>query len=405
MTTRRSPTWARPRPTWTTCWPCSTTPSSSTPVIPAGCYGRWPRRGAGPSGGRREPLDRCGGRPGTARRPGGHRRLGQRHRGCARPPRRRPGRRARLAHVGAASVGRPGRRAARREHGRPSPAGGHAASRGRPSRDERRGGQSRGFACGRGGRPGHPGADRTAGAPAGGPVDHADPVAARRPRAGRGHDHRRRARRCRRQPGRRGCGLPPGYRRVRQRGQAAGRGDHRERPAGGRVRPAVRAGRPLDGRLPRAHGRYRRRRARACPTTWPRPARCSRSPRAVRPSSRSDDFYRDRPTSTDAPTTAADPARIRGGGIPGRPSVARIRAALRPSDGSELYDIAASRAAGALDDIAAARGIISSRPDLPGRSPLARFAAATAFGDFTAAYAGIGRGVDPGAVRAGEMPF
>ena len=89
----------------------------------------------------------------------------------------------------------------------------------------------------------------------------------------------------------------------------------------------------------------------------------------------------------------------------GRPLAGSGPATVRPSDGSELYDIAASRAAGALDDIASARGIVSSRPELPGLSPLARFAAATAFGDFTAAYAGIGRGVDPGAVRAGEMPF
>jgi glucose/mannose-6-phosphate isomerase len=125
-------------------------------------------------------------------------------------------------------------------------------------------------------------------------------------------------------------------------------------------------------------------------------------------SATSDDFYRDR---------AEVPARrrrllilpeygvlsAREEGPPGRLTAGP--ALVRPSDGSELFDIAASRAAGMLDDIASARGITSSRPELPGRSPLARFAAATAFGDFTAAYTGIGRGVDPGAVRAGEMPF
>ena len=57
-----------------------------------------------------------------------------------------------------------------------------------------------------------------------------------------------------------------------------------------------------------------------------------------------------------------------------------------------------------------ARGLVSSAPELPGLTPLARFAAATAFGDFTAAYAAIGRGIDPGSPRipgtprAGERP-
>lgn len=123
-------------------------------------------------------------------------------------------------------------------------------------------------------------------------------------------------------------------------------------------------------------------------------------------SSAADDFYRDR---IEVPTRRRRLLILPEYGVeelPGaRPSTGAGPVLMRPSDGSELYDIAASRAAGALDDIASARGIVSSRPELPGRSPLARFAAATAFGDFTAAYAGIGRGVDPGAMRAGEMPF
>jgi glucose/mannose-6-phosphate isomerase len=115
-----------------------------------------------------------------------------------------------------------------------------------------------------------------------------------------------------------------------------------------------------------------------------------------------DDFYRDR---SEVPTRRRRLLILPEYGVEESRSSAGPGLVSWPSDGSELYDLAASRAAGALDDIASARGIVSSRPELPGRSPLARFAAATAFGDFTAAYAGIGRGVDPGAVRAGEMPF
>ena len=75
------------------------------------------------------------------------------------------------------------------------------------------------------------------------------------------------------------------------------------------------------------------------------------------------------------------------------------------STGTDLHDLAATRAAGVLQDIATARGIATSTPELAGQTALARFAAATAFGDFLAAYAAIGRGVDPGAIRAGEIPF
>ena len=65
---------------------------------------------------------------------------------------------------------------------------------------------------------------------------------------------------------------------------------------------------------------------------------------------------------------------------------------------------AAQRAAVAIQDIASARGIVTSAVEVEVISTLARFAAATAFGDFTAAYAAIGRGVDPSAIRAGELP-
>ena len=78
------------------------------------------------------------------------------------------------------------------------------------------------------------------------------------------------------------------------------------------------------------------------------------------------------------------------------------REGMSPHD---LHELAAARAAGTLDDIASARGLVSSTPDLPGLTPLSRFAAATAFGDFVAAYAAIGRGIDPGASRDGERPY
>lgn len=72
--------------------------------------------------------------------------------------------------------------------------------------------------------------------------------------------------------------------------------------------------------------------------------------------------------------------------------------------GADLHELAAGRAAGALFDAAAARALVSSTLDVPGQRPLNRFATATLFGDFVAAYLAIGRGVDPAATRAGELP-
>ena len=72
--------------------------------------------------------------------------------------------------------------------------------------------------------------------------------------------------------------------------------------------------------------------------------------------------------------------------------------------GPDLHDLAAGRAAGVLYDIASARGLASSALDVPGRGSLARFAAATLFGDFVAAYVAIGRGLDPDAIQAGNLP-
>jgi glucose/mannose-6-phosphate isomerase len=69
-----------------------------------------------------------------------------------------------------------------------------------------------------------------------------------------------------------------------------------------------------------------------------------------------------------------------------------------------LGTLAGARAARALQDIAARAGVRWSTVDVPTGTALARFAAASAFGDFTAAYLGIGLGCDPGAVRPGELP-
>jgi glucose/mannose-6-phosphate isomerase len=81
------------------------------------------------------------------------------------------------------------------------------------------------------------------------------------------------------------------------------------------------------------------------------------------------------------------------------------RAAQVPSEADgPLGDLAAMRAARALREVAAQAGVRSSFVDVPMGTALARFAAATAFGDFTAAYLGIGLGHDPGAPRPGELP-
>jgi hypothetical protein len=62
----------------------------------------------------------------------------------------------------------------------------------------------------------------------------------------------------------------------------------------------------------------------------------------------------------------------------------------------QLDEVAARRAAGALHDLAGNLGLRSSTVDVPAGDPLARFAAAAAFGEFTAAYLALGLGLDPG---------
>ena len=63
----------------------------------------------------------------------------------------------------------------------------------------------------------------------------------------------------------------------------------------------------------------------------------------------------------------------------------------------QLDEKAARRAARALHELAANLGLRSSSVQVPNGDPLARFAAAAAFGEFTAAYLAFGLGLDPGA--------
>ena len=63
----------------------------------------------------------------------------------------------------------------------------------------------------------------------------------------------------------------------------------------------------------------------------------------------------------------------------------------------QLDEVAARKAAGALHELAANLGLRSSTVQVPNGDPLARFAAAAAFGEFTAAYLAFGLGLDPGA--------
>lgn len=62
----------------------------------------------------------------------------------------------------------------------------------------------------------------------------------------------------------------------------------------------------------------------------------------------------------------------------------------------QLDEVAASRAASALRRLADELGLRASSLDVPGESTLARFAAAAAIGEFTAAYLALGLGLDPG---------
>jgi hypothetical protein len=68
-----------------------------------------------------------------------------------------------------------------------------------------------------------------------------------------------------------------------------------------------------------------------------------------------------------------------------------------------LGEEAGRRAAAALAEVAAARGIGCSRIEVPDAAPLVRFAAASAVGDFAASFLALARGIDPSAPRLGEL--
>ena len=78
---------------------------------------------------------------------------------------------------------------------------------------------------------------------------------------------------------------------------------------------------------------------------------------------------------------------------------------LGPRSGAQIQldEVAARRAAAALHRLAGELGLRSSSVDVPPGAPLVRFAAAAAFGDFTAAYLALGLGLDPGASTPAEL--
>lgn len=99
------------------------------------------------------------------------------------------------------------------------------------------------------------------------------------------------------------------------------------------------------------------------------------------------------------------------------PQVRRARLLVIGDDGSaddpelgnrsgaqiQLDEVAARRAAAALHTVARELGLRSSTVDVPHGPPLARFGAAAAFGEFTAAYLAFGLGLDPGSRTPAEL--
>jgi hypothetical protein len=109
------------------------------------------------------------------------------------------------------------------------------------------------------------------------------------------------------------------------------------------------------------------------------------------------DFFRDR--IADAPT------RPRLLTIGDEPDPEQPGPGERPASWQHVdpTDLVARRAADALHAIASQRGLRSSSVDVPLGPPLVRFGAASAFGDFTAAYLALGMGIDPSPPRPGEL--
>jgi hypothetical protein len=109
-----------------------------------------------------------------------------------------------------------------------------------------------------------------------------------------------------------------------------------------------------------------------------------------------DDLFRDRLEEPAPPR-----ARLLVIGDDGDPSDPALGA--RSDAQVQLDEVAARRAAAALRRLADELGIRTSGVDVPDGPPLARFAAAAAFGEFTAAYLALGLGLDPGAPRPAEL--
>jgi hypothetical protein len=117
--------------------------------------------------------------------------------------------------------------------------------------------------------------------------------------------------------------------------------------------------------------------------------------RGAGPAGAGEDFFRDR-GDEDAPRRA----RLLVIGDDGAPDAPELGA--RSGAQIQLDEVAARRAASALHRLASELGLRSSSVDVPQGAPLSRFAAASAFGEFTAAYLGLGLGLDPGAPGPAE---
>lgn len=115
----------------------------------------------------------------------------------------------------------------------------------------------------------------------------------------------------------------------------------------------------------------------------------------------SDDFFRDR--LEDAEVSRSRLVVIGDDGDAYDPALGDPALGERSGAQVQLDEVAARRAASALHRLAGELGLRSSTVDVPQGPALARFAAASAFGDFTAAYLGFGLGLDPGAPRPAEL--
>ena len=197
----------------------------------------------------------------------------------------------------------------------------------------------------------------------------------------------------RRRAGRDGRALPAERRAVHQSGQVAGR-RVRRRPPDHRRRGRARERRGArHRRCAAARGRRGGRRGVACPTAWAAPARCCAAP-ARRTAVA--DFFRDRVEEAGPPR-----ARLLVIGDDGDATDSEL--GDRSGAQIQLDEVAARRAAGGAAPARRRARRARVEVDVPDGPPLARFAAATAFGEFTAAYLAFGLGLDPGAPRPAEL--